>query len=280
MKLSIITVNLNNRDGLQKTIDSVVSQTFKDFEWIVIDGGSTDGSKELIEQNADHFAYWVSEPDTGIYNAMNKGITVAKGEYLQFLNSGDKLYEPNILERLMSTNMVADIIYGDCLVIAPSGEKTLVTFSDSLPLHQLLEASICHPSSAIRRELLVDEPYDETLKIVSDWKFFLRKAMEGRTFHHIGLTISIFYNTGVSATNKTVVQSEREKVIHEEVPSIILNDNLIICRQNMLLQNWQVRDVLQYSQKRPLYHKIITAALSLIKFLDGETNDRTQETKK
>ena len=85
MKLSIITVNLNNREGLQKTIDSVVNQTFRDFEWIVIDGGSTDGSKELIEQYADHFAYWVSEPDKGIYNAMNKGIKVAKGEYLQFL---------------------------------------------------------------------------------------------------------------------------------------------------------------------------------------------------
>ncbi len=89
MKLSIITVNLNNKDGLQKTIDSVISQTFKDFEWIVIDGGSTDGSKELIEKYSDYISYWVSEPDKGIYNAMNKGIKVAKGDYLEFLNSGD-----------------------------------------------------------------------------------------------------------------------------------------------------------------------------------------------
>ena len=80
MKLSIITVNYNNREGLQRTIDSVVSQTFRDFEWIVIDGGSTDGSKELIKQYADHFSYWVSEPDKGIYNAMNKGILKATGE--------------------------------------------------------------------------------------------------------------------------------------------------------------------------------------------------------
>ena len=95
MKLSIITVNLNNRDGLKKTIDSVISQTFKDFEWIVIDGGSTDGSRELIEQYVNHFAYWVSEPDKGVYNAMNKGVKKAKGEYLQFLNSGDWLRDEN-----------------------------------------------------------------------------------------------------------------------------------------------------------------------------------------
>ena len=92
MKLSIITVNLNNRDGLQRTIDSVVSQTFTDYEWIVIDGGSTDGSRELIGQHQDRFAYWCSEPDKGIYNAMNKGIAHAKGEWLQFLNSGAWLY--------------------------------------------------------------------------------------------------------------------------------------------------------------------------------------------
>ena len=100
MKLSIITVNLNNRDGLQKTIDSVVSQTFKDYEWIVIDGGSTDGSKELIEQYADHFTDWVSEPDKGIYNAMNKGIGMASGEYIQFLNSGDSLVSGHVVDQM------------------------------------------------------------------------------------------------------------------------------------------------------------------------------------
>ena len=82
MKLSIITINYNNRDGLQKTIESVVSQSFKDFEWIVIDGGSNDGSRELIERYAESISYWVSEPDNGIYNAMNKGIRVSKGDYL------------------------------------------------------------------------------------------------------------------------------------------------------------------------------------------------------
>ena len=118
MKLSIITVNLNNRDGLQKTIDSVICQTFRDFEWIVIDGGSTDGSKELIEQYADHFAYWVSEPDKGIYNAMNKGIKVAKGEYLQFLNSGDSLWNETTLQGVVPFfSGTTDIFYGDVAIM-------------------------------------------------------------------------------------------------------------------------------------------------------------------
>ena len=117
MKLSIITVNLNNRIGLERTINSVVSQTFKDFEWIVIDGGSTDGSKELITQYANHFAYWVSEPDKGIYNAMNKGIKVAKGEYLLFLNSGDWIIDERVAQDFIETSISADIISGDvCLV--------------------------------------------------------------------------------------------------------------------------------------------------------------------
>ena len=93
MKLSIITINYNNCDGLQKTIDSVIAQTWRDFEWIVIDGGSTDGSKELLEQYKEHFSYWCSEPDKGIYNAMNKGIAKANGDYLNFMNSGDAFYE-------------------------------------------------------------------------------------------------------------------------------------------------------------------------------------------
>lgn len=89
MKLSIITINFNNRDGLQRTINSVLSQSFKDFEWIVIDGGSTDGSRNLLEIYKKYFSYWCSEPDKGVYNAQNKGISVAKGEYMSFMNSGD-----------------------------------------------------------------------------------------------------------------------------------------------------------------------------------------------
>ena len=115
MPLSIITVNLNNLKGLRKTIDSIISQTWRDFEWIIIDGGSTDGSRELIEQYQEHFAYWCSEPDKGVYNAMNKGIAKAKGVYLNFMNSGDVFYSNDTLERVFESSPCADMVYGDCI---------------------------------------------------------------------------------------------------------------------------------------------------------------------
>ena len=113
MTLSIITINYNNLEGLKKTIESVCSQTYRDYEWIVIDGGSTDGSRELIEENKSHIHYWVSEPDNGIYHAMNKGIAQAKGDYCQFLNSGDYYIAPNTLQQVFSHDELADVNYGD-----------------------------------------------------------------------------------------------------------------------------------------------------------------------
>ena len=99
-KISIITINYNDLKGLQKTFNSVVNQSNKDFEYIVIDGGSSDGGKEFLEQNSDKLAYWISEKDSGVYNAMNKGIKAAKGEYLLFLNSGDFLVDDNVIEKV------------------------------------------------------------------------------------------------------------------------------------------------------------------------------------
>ena len=110
--LSIITINLNNREGLRKTIESVVNQTFQDFEFIVIDGASTDGSVEVI-QDYPRINYWISEPDTGIYNAMNKGIAKATGEYCLFLNSGDTLFQINTLTGILQSNPKGDIIFGN-----------------------------------------------------------------------------------------------------------------------------------------------------------------------
>lgn len=110
MKLSIITINRNNCAGLSRTMDSVIRQTCKDFEWILIDGASTDGSVDLIRQNKQHITYWVSEPDKGIYNAMNKGLQQAHGEYCLFLNSGDWLAQNSTIAEVLP------ILSGDIFV--------------------------------------------------------------------------------------------------------------------------------------------------------------------
>ena len=214
MKLSIITINYNNKDGLQKTIDSVACQTWKDFEWIIIDGGSTDGSKELIEQNQQYFSYWCSEPDKGVYNAMNKGITKAKGEYLQFLNSGDSLHNSVILSQVFKTDFDADILYGDLNLVCQNGINRIV-YPDHLTFPFFLTRSIGHPSSFIRTSLLKENNYSENYKMVSDWYKFMELYLESRSFSHISLAIVDFDNTGISSTNHALEMKERECVLEE-----------------------------------------------------------------
>ena len=126
MKYSIITVNYNNKEGLRRTIESVIHQTFHDYEFIIIDGGSTDGSMDVLKEYDAQINYWVSEPDSGIYNAMNKGIAKAKGEYLNFMNSGDCFYTADVLEKVSLYNSNADFIVGTIITIARPIKVTLL----------------------------------------------------------------------------------------------------------------------------------------------------------
>lgn len=267
MRLSIITVNLNNRDGLQKTIDSVVSQTFRDFEWIVIDGGSTDGSKALIEQHANHFAYWVSEPDKGIYNAMNKGIGVAKGDYLLFLNSGDWLCDKTALERCFKHEFAADIAYGN--VFFCDGEKKVkCCYPEHISFRYLYNTSLGHNATFIKRELLQEELYDEELKIVSDWKFFLIQALKDRKFEYLGEMVSCFDTHGISLINQDSVSQEREKVIRQLVPESIIADYKHMDEMDAQLNKVRVKKTIEFSWKNRLYRKMITICSRIIDWLD------------
>lgn len=267
MKLSIITVNLNNRDGLQKTIDSVICQNFTDYEWIVIDGGSTDGSKELIEQYSDHFAYWVSEPDKGIYNAMNKGIRVAKGEYLQFLNSGDCLCDATTLEKCFSHSFTEDIVYGDLYL---SGEKGLeeVCHPDVLSLRFFYQQTICHNSIFIKKSLQTGELYDESLKVVSDWKFLLMQAIKNKSFSHISEFVIFYDLSGISSVNGELAGFERSKVIKELIPESLVRDFELMDEMELKLSQDRVKKVLDYSGKKKLYRKMISGCLRFIGLID------------
>src|ERR1700761_3218970 len=131
MRLSVITINYNNSAGLKRTIESIVSQDFADFEYIVIDGASTDGSAEVIKQYESQISYWVSEPDSGIYDAMNKGVRQAKGEYLLMINSGDLLVNNKVLDTVFKLNELKDIVYGNVLWNA-DGVKKEEVFADNL----------------------------------------------------------------------------------------------------------------------------------------------------
>lgn len=218
MKLSIITINRNNLDGLQKTINSVIAQTFSDFEWIVIDGGSTDGSRELIEQNADHFSYWVSEPDKGIYNAINKGIAHAQGEYIQILNSGDCLLEVNTLEKLFSNQYDTDILYGDAICLYPDGNKLDKKYPDTISLNYFIHDVINHQASFYRRQVFDGHPYDEKYLIASDWAYCMEAVCRGLRFQHIPQTIVYYDNNGISAQWSERQIKEREDILNTYIP--------------------------------------------------------------
>lgn len=267
MKLSIITINYNNRDGLFKTIDSVAAQTFRDFEWIVIDGGSTDGSRELIEEFASHFAYWVSEPDKGIYNAMNKGIDKAQGDYLLFLNSGDWLYNETSLEHCFAHNFNADVMYGDC-VFHYADHEAKRRYPSKLTFEYLYRSSLSHCSSFIKRDVLAKEHYNEDYKIVSDLEFWVKLSLAGGSFSHLTEFVSVFDTTGISSTNQELDKAERKQMLSKYVPEMIAADYDRLKKMQSQLSDDQVKGVLAFGQKKKFYHKLITASLVSCRFFD------------
>lgn len=205
-KLSIITINLNNQEGLKKTIQSVVSQSHKDFEYLVIDGGSTDGSVDVIKQYENHIGYWVSEKDKGIYNAMNKGILKAQGEYLLFLNSGDYLYNSDVLKNVFDFNYNHDIIYGDLffLLVDTQSYNVIIRQEDFINKSYFLTCSLPHPCSFIKKELfLLIGLYDESFKIAADYDFFINAIVNHKvSFKRVPTVISVFNNQGISCNKQ------------------------------------------------------------------------------
>lgn len=213
-KLSIITVNYNNLSGLKKTFESIQSQTFHDYEWIVIDGGSTDGSKEFLIQNKDYIYYWVSEHDEGIYNAMNKGIAKATGEYCQFLNSGDYYINNNVLQTVFDNNILLDVNFGDQWCINKAGKVIEHrSYPDHMSLSFLFRNPLGHQASFIKTEIVKKHLYKEQYKISADRAFFLELYCAGCSFYHIPLPIVFFDTEGIGSNKKTY--DERRKQFYQ-----------------------------------------------------------------
>lgn len=232
-KISVITINYNNRQGLEETIQSVERQTYKNYEYIVIDGGSTDGSTEVIRQYAEHIDYWVSESDRGVYHAMNKGIEKATGEYLNFMNSGDTFYDENVLQTVSEAEE-ADILAGR-LCLSPKGtvpEQYSLTFP-RINTYLLYSTTLPHQAAFIKRKLFDGHLYDENLKIVSDWKFFLEaivfRGCSARILPHV---IARYDTNGISSDH-TLLHREKRQVLEELFPPGILSDYDQINRMGM-----------------------------------------------
>ena len=244
MKLSIITINYNNAEGLRKTLASVASQTYADIEHIIVDGGSTDGSVEVIREYEQSLASrlsplasnlkWVSEKDTGIYNAMNKGIRMATGEYIEILNSGDILFDANVTQRMIehldqinsqNENPIG-ILYGNMIKVNAQGKVVGKSGYTEYSLRQFYSSTLNHDCAYIRRDLFEEYGlYDEQLRIVSDWKWYLQVIGLGKVKpEYVDIDVTIFDDEGISETNLALRNAERRKVLEEVLPPAVLWD--------------------------------------------------------
>lgn len=229
IKLSVITINRNDVRGLEKTIKSVLSQTSQDFEYIIIDGASTDGSKELIERLAiddNRLSYWCSEPDSGIYNAMNKGIRQAQGEYCLFLNAGDSLVDDNVISDFIKTNYNQDFICGNIHHVDDDKKIRTIRVPEKINLKYLWWQSIPHQSSFIKRALFENLGYyNEELKFFADWEFVLKTVVINNcSYVHYNRDIADFDINGVSSCKEEnlveLKEKEREQMFNSLMPVI------------------------------------------------------------
>ena len=222
--LSIITINRNHAAGLARTLSSVARQSFRDFEHLVIDGASVDGSTAILEEYRPKLAHAISEPDRGIYEAMNKGITRARGRYLLFLNSGDHLRTPEALALAAPHLDGPDLVYFDLEVSESASRSRIESFPDTLDYGYFARHSLPHPSTLIAASLFQRHgPYDTSLRIVSDWKAFLLWVCKHNcTYRHVPQPLTIYSFDGISSRpeSASVLEAERTRVLEGEFPAV------------------------------------------------------------
>lgn len=248
---SIITINLNNAEGLSKTIYSVINQSCKKFEYIVIDGGSTDESRNIIIENSNKIAFWVSEKDTGIYNAMNKGTKMAKGQYLFYLNSGDLFKDNQVLKDIEdSIKGEYDLIAGDVLIDNGQSRKIWKT-KEEYRFSEVAFGHLPHQGFFFRRELFSNFGlYDESLRIVADWAYLMKLILANVSILYTGHTFAVHLLDGISQNPNlfTLQEKERNDVLSKYTS---LNEDLNEIRLNARLSSLLVNKI-----KKSISHRL------------------------
>ena len=286
MKLSIITINYNNAEGLRKTLASVASQTYAEIEHIIIDGGSTDNSVEVIREYESTLdsrlcgvpenargdlgcssplasnLKWISEKDSGIYNAMNKGIRMATGDYIQILNSGDMLFDAHVTQRMTEHLELINsqheepigILYGNMIKVNAAGEVVGKSGYTEYSLRQFYSSTLNHDCAYIRKDLFEEYGlYDENLKIVSDWKWYLQAIGLGRVKpEYVDIDVTIFDDGGISETNLELRNKERRQVLEELLPPAVLWDydtHAFEMEQMNRLRRWHLYPLVYFMER-------------------------------
>jgi glycosyltransferase involved in cell wall biosynthesis len=200
--ITIVTVVFNGEKYLEETILSVINQTYDNVEYIIVDGGSTDGTRDIIQKYEHAIDYWVSEKDGGIYDAMNKGIDLASGEWINFMNTGDGFYSDKVLEIVFldSDFVLYDIVYGNHQVIYPSGRIRLV--KAGLIKNLSKGSQFCHQASFVKNIYHKAHKFNSRTKIVADFEFFYNAWKHNAKFKGVDLTVAKFEAGGVSDVHR------------------------------------------------------------------------------
>jgi glycosyltransferase involved in cell wall biosynthesis len=209
--VSVVTVVRDDSEGLERTIESVAAQSFRNFEYIVVDGASTDGTLDVIRRRESEIDAWVSEPDSGIYSAMNKGVRLASGDYILFMNAGDRFYAPEALERMFEPEPSAELVWGDCVIEKAGGGEEYDCAKDVLKrLHR--QMTVSHQSLFTRRAALLSRPYDESLRIAADYDFLCERLLAGASWEYRPFPVSRIDDRGLSARAFETSIAEKRRI--------------------------------------------------------------------
>lgn len=199
-KISVVTVCYNAAATIEKTMLSVINQTYENIEYIIIDGGSTDGTVDIIKKYADRIAYWVSEPDKGIYDAMNKGIKVATGEWINFIGADDVFYKNNVITNMVSNMKERNVVYYGNVIFKGSGKIYLGKFTKiKWGTTNISHQAIFYPKSVYKAYV-----YNTQYKVYADYAYNLQLLKNNVKFKYINMIVTLYDVTGFSATNKDI----------------------------------------------------------------------------
>ena len=232
-KVTIITVAYNAKATIEETILSVIRQSYENIEYIVIDGASADGTVDIIKRYEDKIDYWVSEPDDGIYHAMNKGITKATGEWINFMNAGDTFYDNDTIAHIMTHKKDdADLIYGNHKIKGDKREKHALSYEKCL-----YTMPLCHQALFTKSQLMKKVQFNTCFNISADYDFIVKMYLQEKKFQQINRTIVVFEPGGFATSHQLLRDTEAIKILcnHKISPSII--------KQSIWYKNLQKRSL-------------------------------------
>lgn len=247
-RISVVTVCYNAADAIEKTILSVVHQIYQNIEYIVVDGGSKDGTVDIISKYRDRIAYFVSERDHGIYDAMNKAIQVATGDWINFMNAGDLFATDHIIDKIFGQEADyagQDVIYGDTLF---NYSGTPITYK-AKPLSTLdYRMAFCHQSSYVRTALMKASGFDLRYRFVADYAFFYHLYSTGHSFYYFPMVMTIYSLEG-GYTYSNVLKMMREEHLISQKRDLKWFGHLLYTYQSFLLHRIMPPDILNKLRK-------------------------------